>query len=126
MATKPATAKLIESDFVAPDLERIRRFIIEAVAEGAIPMLVLALLVRMRDLNQELMRKLAWRSRKRPPSEALQRLQLELPFVVRFTPAAASNDQEPSPENGANPKGKGKRGNKRGAKNPDRRATEVP
>ncbi len=124
MATKPSTAKLIERDFVAPDLDRVRRFINEAVAEGAIAMLVttiLALLVRMRDLNQELMRKLAWKSRKRPPSETLHRLQLELPFVVRFTPAAASNDDRPSSEADAEPnKGKRKKGKKRGAKDPDR------
>jgi hypothetical protein len=33
-AMKSSTAKLIERDFVAPDLGRIRRFIAEAVAEG--------------------------------------------------------------------------------------------
>ena len=80
---KHSTAKLIERDFVAPDLGRIRRFIAEAVAEGAIAVLVstiLALLSRMRDLNQELTRQLAWKNRKRPASERLQRLQLELPF----------------------------------------------
>jgi transposase len=120
MATKPATARLIESDFVAPDLDRIRRFIVEAVAEGAIAMLVatiLVLLVRMRDLNQELMRKLAWKSRKTPPSETLRRLQLELPFVVHFIPAAASNDGQPSSDDKPDANGKRK---KRGATNPDR------
>jgi hypothetical protein len=59
MAMKASTAKLIESDFVTPDLKRIRRFIVEAVTEGALAMLVatiVGLLARMRDLNQELAR----------------------------------------------------------------------
>jgi hypothetical protein len=57
MAMKASTAKLIASDFATLDLQRIRRFIVEAVAAGAIAELIAAiigLLTRMRDLNQEL------------------------------------------------------------------------
>ena len=75
MAMKASTAKLIASDFVTLDLKRIRRFILEAAAEGAIAVLIstiIELLTRMRDLNQELMRQLAWKNRKRPASETTQ------------------------------------------------------
>jgi hypothetical protein len=57
MAMKSSTAKQIASDFVTPDLKRIRQFIVEAVTEGALAVLVstiIALLTRMRDLNQDL------------------------------------------------------------------------
>ena len=40
MARQSSTAKLIESDFATPDLQRIRRFILESIAEGAIAALV--------------------------------------------------------------------------------------
>ncbi|HEX3855058.1 MAG TPA: IS66 family transposase [Polyangiaceae bacterium] len=92
---KASTAKLIASDFVTLDLKRIRRFILEAAAEGAIAVLIstiIELLTRMRDLNQELMRQLAWKNRKRPVSETTHRLQLELPFVVLATPEPPAND----------------------------------
>jgi transposase len=95
MAMKASTAKLIASDFATLDLKRIRRFIAEAVAEGAIAELIAAiigLLTRMRDLNQELVRQLAWKNRKRPASETTHRLQLELPFVVVATAAPPAND----------------------------------
>jgi hypothetical protein len=55
-----------------PDLSAVRRFIEDMIARGAVVALVaaiLALLVRMRDLNTELMRKLAATRRKRPASE---------------------------------------------------------
>jgi len=44
---------------------------------------IVGLLVRMRDLNMDLMSKLASKSRKRPPSETMRRLQVELPFSLR-------------------------------------------
>lgn len=53
MAMKSSTAKQIASDFVTPDLKRIRHFIVQAVTEGAVAVLVatiIALLTRMRDL----------------------------------------------------------------------------
>jgi transposase len=95
MAMKAGTAKLIASDFATLDLKRLRSFIAEAVAEGAIALLIstiIGLLTRMRDLNQELARQLAWKNRKRPASETTHRLQLELPFVVLATPEPPAND----------------------------------
>jgi len=62
---------------VDPDLGAVRSFIEGMLARGAIAALVtaiLSLLTRMRDLNTELVRKLASTSRKRPPNEALRRL----------------------------------------------------
>jgi transposase len=103
-ATKPITSA------VDPDLGAVRRFITDMVASGAIVALVaaiLGLLTRMRDLNTELTRKLASQSKKRPPNEAMRRLQLELPLV--FTPAApVANDPAPA----LPPKNKKKRGPK--------------
>jgi hypothetical protein len=61
----------------------------------------------MRDLNTELMKRLASKSRKRRPSEAMRRLQMELPFLC--TPAA--NDAQPAAAADKKP-------NKRGAKIP--------
>jgi transposase len=83
---------------VDPDLGAVRRFIEDMLARGAIAALVasiLALLTRMRDLNTELVRKLASTSRKRPPSETMRRMQLELP--LHLTPPA--NDGGAPPPN---------------------------
>ncbi|HEY4220969.1 MAG TPA: IS66 family transposase [Myxococcota bacterium] len=94
---------------LAPDLQAVKTFITDMIAKGAIAMLVMAivaLLVRMRDLNGELMRRLASNSRKQPPNEAMRRLQMELPFLC----APAANDAKPAP---ADDKRK-----KRGAKRP--------
>jgi transposase len=95
---------------VDPDLSAVKNFITGMIAKGAIAALVtaiVALLVRMRDLNLELMRKLASRSRMRPPNEAMRRLQMELPLIV----APAANDVKPAPAKDKQPK-------KRGAKEP--------
>ena len=97
---------------IEPDLDAVRRFIADMISKGAIAALaaaIVALLVRMRDLNTELMSKLAAKSRKRPPNEAMRRLQMELPFLC----AAAVNDTKPAPAstNEKQPK-------KRGAKEP--------
>ena len=64
---------------VDPDLDAVRKFIVDLIAKGAVSTLVaaiIALLVRMRDLNLELMRKLASKSRKRctKASRATRRL----------------------------------------------------
>jgi transposase len=83
---------------IAPDLDAVRRFIEDMFARGAVAALVasiLALLARMRDLNTELVRKLASHSRARPPSETMRRLQLELPFLS--TPAANDDGKAPLP-----------------------------
>jgi transposase len=85
--TPPITSAL------EPDLAAVETFLRETFVRGAITLLVaavLGLLRRMRDLNLELMKRLtAASSRKRPPSEAMRRLQLEFPFLA----AAPSNDK---------------------------------
>jgi transposase len=93
-----------------PDLGAVRTFIADMIAKGAIAALVaaiVALLTRMRELNTELMKKLATKSRKRPPSEAMRRLQLELPLLC----TAPANDAKPALPEDKKPK-------KRGAKKP--------
>jgi transposase len=95
---------------VDPDLDAVKKFIGDMIAKGAVAVLVaaiVALLVKMRDLNLELMRKLAQKSRKRPPNEAIRRLQMELPLLW----APAANDTKPAPAEDKKPK-------KRGAKKP--------
>ena len=94
----------------APDLEVVAGFMRDLIAKGAIAALIaaiLSLLARMRALNTELMTKLAQKSRKRPPSERLERLQLELPLV--FQPPANDGGPPPAPD---------KRKKKRGPKTP--------
>jgi transposase len=96
---------------LSPDIETVRNFITTMIARAAFAELVtaiLGLLVRMRDLNTELVRKLAGHSRKRPPSETMRRLQLELPLV--FAPAA--NDGPATPPALPPPNTKKKRGPK--------------
>jgi len=98
----------------APDLDVVRRFLADMIARGAIAALiaaVIALLTRMRDLNTELMARLASKSRKRPPSEKFHRLQLELPLLLQ----PAANDGGPPPV----PVLPNKEKKKRGAKKPD-------
>ncbi|MDQ3370983.1 MAG: IS66 family transposase, partial [Myxococcota bacterium] len=93
----------------APDLGAVEKFIADMIAKGAVAALVtaiVALLVRMRDLNTELMGKLASKSRKHPPNEAMRRLQMELPLLW----ATPANDAK-----SAVPERKRK---KRGAKRP--------
>lgn len=84
----------------APDLEVVGRTISTMIKEGAISAMIaaiLSLLRRMRDLNSELMAKLAQKSRARPPSERLHRLQLELPFLAE-SPAPANDGAPPPPQ----------------------------
>jgi transposase len=85
MAANGRKLELITSEN-DPDLAEVKRFIKARIAEGAIAVLIaalLALLARMRDLNTELRRRLEASRRKRPPSETLHRLQMELPFWVK-------------------------------------------
>lgn len=68
----PAAAVNLTAHALAPDLETIGRFIRDLIARGAIAELVasvLGLLQRMREINTELMARIAVKSRKRPPSE---------------------------------------------------------
>lgn len=74
----------------APDLDVVRLFLADMLAKGAVAAViaaVIALITRMRDLNTELMARLASKTRKRPPSETMNRLQLELPLLLK-----AAND----------------------------------
>lgn len=92
---EPSEKPPLITSAIAPDLTVVRQFILDKIAQGAIGTLlaaIIALLVKMRDLNAELMRALASKSRKRPPNESMRRLQLELPFVC----AAAANDAGPA------------------------------
>jgi len=96
---------------IDPDLGAVRKFITDMLAQGAVAAMVaaiVALLVRMRDLNTELMKRLASKSRKRPPNEEMRRLQMELPLVLG---PAANDGGTPAPAPEKKPK-------KRGAKNP--------
>jgi transposase len=82
---------------LAPDLGVIRRFMMEMIARGMLVELVtavLGLLSRMREVNAELVARIASKARKRPPSETLRRLQLELPLMF----AAPANDLEGPPQ----------------------------
>ncbi|MGO9838674.1 MAG: IS66 family transposase [Polyangiaceae bacterium] len=100
-----------------PDLGAVRTFIADMIAKGAVAALVaaiVALLTRMRDVNTELMKKLASKSRKRPPSEAMRRLQMELPLLC----TAPANDAKPALPEDKKPK-------KRGAKKPTPHARPV-
>jgi transposase len=82
MADRARKLDLITSE-VEPDLAEVKRFIKARITEGAFAVLIaaiLALLARMRDLNTELHRRIEAARRRRPPSETLRRLQMELPF----------------------------------------------
>lgn len=117
MAAKAPRPELITSE-IDPDLGEVKRFIKARLAEGAFAVLiaaVLALLVRMRDLNTELRQRLEASRRKRPPSETLRRVQLELPLWGK----QPANDTAKSDEaaDGEAPK---KERKKRGPKKKDR------
>ncbi len=73
----------------APDLDQVGAWLKKMIAERRFVELVVAilsLLTRLRDLNTELVRKLADLKKKRPPSETLERLERQL---------AKSNGKEP-------------------------------
>ena len=81
----------------APDLAALRAWLekmIAALKFVEIVIAVVALIGRMRDVNTELVAKLAHLKRKRPPSETLARLerQLVLPLVATVLAAAAASD----------------------------------
>lgn len=116
MADKARKLELITSE-VDPDLAEVKRFIKAHIAEGAIAVLIaaiLALLTRMRDLNTELHKRLEASRRKKPPSETLHRLQMELPFWGK-KPDNDAGDEAPA-EGSEEPK---KERKKRGPKQKD-------
>lgn len=91
----PREPETIPTSPLAPDLDAVRDFITEMVTRGAVAGLVtaiLALLTRMRDLNGELLARIAQKRRAKPPNEQLRRLQLELPFS--FAKASPANTQD--------------------------------
>lgn len=113
MAAKAPKLELITSE-VDPDLGEVKRFIKARITEGAFAVLIaaiLALLARMRDLNTELHKRLEASRRKRPPSETLQRLQMELPFWVK-KPDNDTQDSEAADESDKPKKERKKRGPK--------------
>ncbi len=119
MAGKHSAAEL-KTSALTPDLDEVRRFIVEMIKQGSIAELltaVLSLLTRMRELNAELMRKLAASRRKRPPNETMRRLQMELPFLSAQAQNDGGDGAEQAEPNKAKPKQEKK---KRGPKNPDR------
>ncbi len=67
-----------------PDVESVRAWLHKMLAEGrfvALVMSVVALIARLRDLNTELMKRVAHLKRKRPPSETLRRVEAQLAFT---------------------------------------------
>src|SRR3954447_8399082 len=65
----------------APDVERVRAWLLEMIAAlrfVEIVAAIVALIARMRDVNTELVAKLAYLKRRRPPSETLERLERQL------------------------------------------------
>jgi transposase len=116
MTAKAPKLQLITSE-VDPDLAAVKRFIKARIAEGAIAVLLaalLALLARMRDVNTELSKRLEASRRKRPPSETLHRLQMELPFWGN----KPDNDAAEAQESDKSDKPKKER-KKRGPRTPD-------
>lgn len=110
---------------LAPDLEVIGRFIKEMLARGAIAELItaiLGLLSRMREINAELMARVASQTRKRPPNESLRRLQLELPllFGTAANDAKATESATSELEGPPEPPWLRRRKKKRGPKTPHR------
>jgi hypothetical protein len=91
----------------APDLAAVRAWLEKMIASRSfieIVIAILALISRMRDVNTDLVAKLAYLKRKRPPSETLERLkrQLVLPLVDRVLvkligvcPGAATASPDP-------------------------------
>jgi transposase len=91
----------------APDLREVRAWLekmIAAMKFVEIVVAVLALIGRMRDLNTELVKRLAHLQRKRPRSETLARLEHQL--VLPLTSLAATKPRS-APDVPAEPKKKG-------------------
>jgi transposase len=79
-----------------PDVERVRAWLKKMVAEGRLLELivaVVALIARLRDLNTDLMKRVAYLKRKRPPSETLRRVERQLAFSF-IEEAVSGRDKE--------------------------------
>jgi hypothetical protein len=97
-----ATREKVTSAF-APDLDEVRAWLQKMIAALRFVDLVtavIALIVRMRDLNTELVAQLAHLRRARPRAEALRRLerQLVLPLEGLTAPSAAKPSNETTPD----------------------------
>lgn len=102
MPTKPAS---ITTPY-APDVEHVRAWIkemIKALRFVELVTAIIALVVRMRDFNADLLKQLTNLRRKRPRSETLERLERQLvlpgviaPVIVTKPAAATGNDKKPS------------------------------
>jgi transposase len=107
MVDDASTAPLRITSEYDPDLGLVKRFIQQKFAEGALAVLlatILALLTRMRDLNTELHKQLAMGRRKRPPSETLRRLQMELPLWGTVAANDGNAEAKPKPKKKRGPR----------------------
>jgi transposase len=91
-----------------PAIDDIRAWMKRMIAELRITELVtliVSLIVRMRDLNTELVSRIAKLQRKRPPSETLDRLerQLSLAFPGLVQRTRRAKDKDPNRERGKHP-----------------------
>jgi transposase len=96
---------------INPDPKSVKQFIVDAIAKGAIAVLVASivkLVECLHTINAELNRKLAAKSRKRPPNESLVRLQMELSFMPKPANDTAAEPVPPAKKEPA----------RKGAKNP--------
>lgn len=80
-----------------PDVEDFRRWLqqmIKSLRFGELVVAVVAFVVRMRDLNTELTKRLGDLRRGRPRSETLRRVQMSLNFGAVITPVVYEDDEE--------------------------------
>lgn len=86
----------------APDLEKVRDWIEEKLAAHLfveVVTAIVALLVKMRDVNTQLFEKLTYLKRKRPPSETLARLERQLVLPLFGTTTASPKKKRGSISN---------------------------
>jgi transposase len=80
-----------------PDVEDFRRWLqqmIKSLRFGELVVAVVAFVVRMRDLNTELTKRLGELRRGHPRSETLRRVQMSLNFGAVITPVVYEEDEE--------------------------------
>lgn len=105
----------------SPDVERLREWILAKIRACSFVDLVTAiitLVVCMRDLNNELARKLVELRRRRPLSETLARIERQLPLIFGPAVAAAPAPAAPPPNADAGGEEKPKRKHGGGRKRP--------
>src|SRR5512139_1316533 len=96
----------------APDLEKVRTWLekkLAALLFVEVVAAIITLLARMRDINLELVRKVAHMKRRRPPSETLARLERQLVLPIFEAPVTKpkrgprSNNRDNHPGRGELP-----------------------